>query len=130
MFDWRARDEWRRLWRYYQAGVVNLLFGFGMYALFVRVGMNIFVAQICAHISGVIFNYFTYSRYVFSGDASSKTRFALSYAFNYFLSVIILYAVVIFIPSPYLSGLIVAVIVSIVNFFILKRIVFRRQVLS
>ena len=39
----------RRLWRYYQAGVVNTLFGYGMFALFVKLGLNMYVAQICAH---------------------------------------------------------------------------------
>ena len=130
MFDWRSVDEWKQLWRYYQAGIVNALFGFGLYALFVRLGFNIYVAQICSHVLGVIFNYFTYSRYAFAGDQGSKFRFILSYAANYFISLAVLAGLAMFIRSPYLAGLMTTVIMSVLNFFVLKRLVFSRRRLS
>jgi len=55
----------RRLWRYYQAGIVNTLFGYGLFALFVKLGLNMYLAQICAHVLGAAFNYYSYSRHVF-----------------------------------------------------------------
>lgn len=119
-----------RLWRYYQAGIVNMLFGFGLYALFVRLGLNIYAAQICSHILGVIFNYFTYSRYAFAGDEGSKTRFALSYVGNYVLGLAVLAGVAQFVGSPYLAGFLSTVIVSVVNYFVLKRFVFARRTLQ
>lgn len=127
MFDWRSVDEWKRLWRYYQAGVVNTLFGFGLYALFVRLGLNMYVAQVIAHILGVIFNYVTYSRYAFAGQKGSMPRFVLSYALNYLLSLITLAAAAQLVASPYLAGLVSVVIVTIINFFVLKRLVFQAQ---
>ena len=127
MFDWRSADEWKRLWRYYQAGIVNMLFGFGLFALFVRLGLNIYVAQVCSHVLGVFFNYFTYSRYAFAGDQGSKSRFVLSYVGNYFLGLATLAAVSQLVHSPYLAGLLVTVIVSVANYFILKRLVFSRR---
>jgi putative flippase GtrA len=117
-----------RLWRYYQAGIVNTLFGYGLYALFVAVGLNMYVAQICAHILGMTFNYFTYSRYAFRDAEGSKLRFVLSYAANYLLGLASLAAAAQVIASPYLAGLAAVLFVSMVNYFILKHFVFTRRV--
>ena len=126
MFEWSA-DEWKRLWRYYQAGLVNTLFGYGLYALFVWAGVNMYVAQITAHVLGMTFNYFTYSRFAFAGRDGSKGRFIASYILNYVLGLIALAAAAQAIRSPYLAGLVSVVFVSIMNYFILKRLVFRVQ---
>jgi putative flippase GtrA len=105
--------------------VINTLFGFGLYALFVWLGLNIYVAQIVAHILGVIFNYFSYSRYTFSDMTASKFAFFLSYVVNYLLSLASLALCAQVIASPYVAGLLSGVIVSLINFFVLKRLVFR-----
>jgi putative flippase GtrA len=125
MFDWRSTSEWRRVWRYYQAGVVNTLFGFGLYALMVRLGVNMYVAQAVAHVLGMAFNYFTYSRYAFADSSASKTRFALSYAGNYLLGLASLAAAAQVISSPYLAGILSITFVSAVNYVILRRLVFK-----
>ena len=117
----------QRLWRYYQAGIVNTLFGYGLYALFLKLGLNMYVAQIIAHVLGVIFNYFTYSRHAFGDSQGSKPRFVLSYAFNYLLSLASLAAAAQVIASPYIAGIVSILFVSLVNFFILKNLVFERR---
>lgn len=114
----------QRLWRYYQAGIVNTLFGYGLYALFVAAGFNMYVAQITAHVLGIVFNYFTYSRHAFHDAEASKTRFVLSYVVNYFLGLASLAAAAQVIRSPYVAGAVAVVFVSLVNYFILKHFVF------
>lgn len=118
----------RRLWRYYQIGVINTLFGYGMFALFVAIGLNIFVAQIVAHVLGVTFNYFSYSRHVFQDAAAPKLRFLLSYTFNYFVGLASLAAAVQVFASPYIAGLVAVLFASLVNFAVLRNLVFTRQV--
>ena len=113
-----------QLFRYYQAGLINMAFGFTLYALLVATGMNIYVAQIISHMLGVAFNYFTYSRHVFRDAAPSKLRFVISYGINYLMSAAMLFIVSSTINSPYISGLIVILIVSLLNYFLLKNIVF------
>ncbi len=125
MFDWKSPTEWKRLVRYYQAGIVNAAFGYGLFALLVYLGLNIYLAQITSHIGGTAFNYLTYSRYAFAGTPGSKLAFMLSYVFNYALSVATLAALTQIGVSPYLAGLLAIVVTSLVNFFILKRFVFR-----
>lgn len=124
MFDWKSPAEWKRVFRYYQAGVINMTFGYGLFALFVWAGMNMYLAQIASHVLGVIFNYFTYSRYAFAGQSGSRMRFVLSYVGNYFLNLAILALIALVVKSPYVAGLVATVIVSLINYFVLKRLVF------
>jgi len=114
----------RRLWRYYQAGIVNTAFGYGLFALFVALGLNMYVAQIASHLLGMAFNYFTYSRHAFHDSDVSKSRFIASYAVNYLLGLCALWAVSQAVASPYLAGFIAVAIVSLINYFILKHWVF------
>ena len=113
-----------RLWRYYQAGIVNTAFGYGLFAFFVALGLNMYLAQIVAHLLGMAFNYVTYSRHAFHDSDVSKSRFVASYAVNYLLGLGALWAISRVVTSPYLSGFIAVGIVSLINYFILKHWVF------
>lgn len=120
----RTLGSLERLWRYYQAGIVNTAFGYGLYALFVAAGLNMYLAQIGAHVLGVAFNYFTYSRHAFHDSDVSKSRFILSYAVNYLLGLACLWSAAQFIRSPYLAGFVAVVIVSLTNYLVLRHWVF------
>ena len=121
----RARAT--ELWRYYQAGVVNTLFGAGAYTLLVWLGINMYAAQLLAHTAGVAFNYASYSRHVFREAAPAKLRFALSYVVNYLMSLATLAAAALVVSNPYVAGLISVGAVSVVNYFILKHLIFVRR---
>ena len=122
-----SRTRLIEIWRYYQAGMVNTAFGLGAYALLVWLGLNIYVAQFIAHFAGVLFNYMTYSRHVFRDAGPAKLRFAMSYGINYLLGLGTLATVARTVASPYLAGFITAVLVSIINYFILKYLIFLRK---
>ena len=116
-----------RLWeliRYYQAGAVNAAFGYALYALLLWAGLNMYAAQLIAHILGVAFNYITYSRHVFRDAGPAKARFAASYVLNYGISLAFLVLVSLVVRSPYIAGLAAIVLTSAVNYLILKRLVF------
>ena len=115
------------IWRYYQAGIINTAFGLAIYSLFVWLGMNIFLAQLLAQVIGVAFNYFTYSNHVFPTAGPAKLRFMLSYVVGYFVALGTLALVARFVRSPYLAGAISALIVSVINYFVLKNLVFRTR---
>lgn len=122
-----SRARLLELWRYYQMGVLNTAFGLGMYALLVWLGMNMFVAQLVAHVLGVAFNYLTYSRHVFRDAGPAKLRFVLSYAVNYLIGLATLALLSRVIASPYIAGFVSAVLVSFINYFALKLLVFRSR---
>jgi putative flippase GtrA len=127
MFDWRSIDEWKRLFRYYQAGIVNTAFGYSLFAIFIYFGANIYVAQISSHAIGMLFNYFTYSRYTFGDIPGNRWRFFGSYIVNYFINLTLIIMIKPFIQSLYAVGLIVTLITSLLNYFILKIFVFSRS---
>lgn len=121
----RRLARYRQIWRYYQAGVLNTVFGFAMYALLIKLGLNMYVAQIISHLLGVAFNYSTYSRYVFAGSRSAKIRFVASYVVNYLLGLSALFLFSQVVASPYAAGLLATIAVSIINYFALKHLVFK-----
>lgn len=125
MFDWRRKQEWWQLLRYYQAGLINMAFGYAAFAVLVWLGLQVFVAQAVGHVLGVTFNYFTYSKFAFAGQQASKSNFAMAYVGNYFLGLAFLWAALKVLPSPYIAGAVATVAVSVFNYFILKRLVFR-----
>jgi putative flippase GtrA len=120
----------RRLFRYYQVGIVNTAFGYGLYALFVALGLNMYVAQIIAHVLGVTFNYLTYSRHVFHDASGSKLRFFASYVLNYLAGLAALATASRMIASPYLAGLAAVLVVSVANYFVLRHAVFIEKAAS
>lgn len=116
-----------RLVRYYQAAIINTVFGISLYSLLIFAGLQMFIAQAVSHIIGSIFNYFTYSRHAFASSSPSKFRFMISYIFNYLMSLTALAGINHVLKNPYTSGIFAAFVVSLVNFFILKKFVFAKQ---
>jgi len=110
--------------RYYMVGAVNAAFGYSLFALMVWAGVGVYVAQALAHLMGMAFNYMTYSRHVFREAGPAKLRFLGSYGINYLISLGFLALASRFVPSPYLAGLIAIVLTSVVNYVMLKFMVF------
>lgn len=113
--------------RFYQAAMVNAAFGFGLYVIFVRFGLNIYAAQIVSHALGMTFNYFTYSRHVFRDSAPAKLKFAATYTINYLIGLALLFVGSFFIESPYVVGFVVLILASFINYFLLKYVVFVKR---
>ncbi|WP_415643908.1 GtrA family protein [Sphingomonas antarctica] len=116
----------KQLIRFYQAAAINTAFGFGIYALMIHLGLNLYVSQIIAQILGVTFNYFTYSRHVFRDRDASKRAFILAYASNYLVNLTMLAVFDRLVRSDYLAGLLATIVASILNYLLLKSLVFQR----
>ena len=114
--------------RFYQAGLVNLTFGIVCYMALVWLGMGKYPAQLVSHVAGTAFNYFTYSAYVFRDAAPAKLRFIVSYVVSYLLGLAMLFVVSQFIVNDYVAGLVAALLISVVNYFGLRHLVFRAAV--
>jgi putative flippase GtrA len=114
-----------RLIRYYGVGAINTAFGFGLYSLLVFLGLNLFLAQLGATVCGVIFNYFTYSRHVFTGDRRSPMAFVAAYVFNYLMGLGLLALIHTVVKNPYGAGFLGLLVATAINYFVLRRFVFR-----
>jgi len=120
-------DRLRELVRFYQAAIINTVFGFSVYTVLVWFGLNIYAAQAISHVMGMTFNYFVYSRHVFRGTEPAKARFAMTYAIYYFVNLAALALFSYAIRSPYLAGAAATLTVSLLNYFALKHLVFRSR---
>ncbi len=125
-----AAGWWARLrrldqfWAYVRVGVLNAAFGYGVYALLLFVGINLFAAQIIAHLLGMIFNYFMFRRHVFRDSRAAVLPYIGAYAVNYALSLVTLAGLNRVLESDYLAGFLSIVFVALVNFVVLKFLVF------
>jgi len=124
MLNIRQKD-WLPILRYYAVGILNMIFGYLLFVVFVALGMQVFAAQAVGYVIGVAFNYITYSRLAFSGQKANRITYLSSYILNYFLSVAILWCLLQVLTSPYVAGILVTVIVSAINYVFLKTYVFR-----
>lgn len=82
-----ALGGWRnqRVVKFIGVGVLNTLFGYGIYAGFVFVGLPYLIALFVATIMGVIFNYFSFGRMVFQARVGWIVfgKFIIAYAIVY-----------------------------------------------
>lgn len=120
-----AQGRAAEIFRFLVVGVINTAFGYGLYAGLIWLGLDRYVAQAIGYALGTWFNYFTYSRGVFTGAGPAKLRFALSYAGNYLINLAGLKLASHFMANPYLAGAITTLAVVILNYAVLKRLVFR-----
>ena len=119
--------HWLPVIRYYAVGILNMAFGYVLFAGFVALGMQVFVAQAVGYVIGVAFNFFTYSRLAFAGQQANRVNYLGSYVINYFLSVALLWCILQVLSSPYVAGILVTLIVSALNYVYLKTYVFRAR---
>lgn len=113
--------------RYYAIGAVNTMFGYGIYALFVFLGTGAYVAQLIGQIIGIAFNYFTYRHLVFRSTGHPYKRFIGAYIIQYCVSLALLALLLPLIRSEYWAGLATVIFASLINYFVLKRWVFRER---
>lgn len=118
-------EQLAELWRYGHVGLLNTAFGYGLYALLVYLGLNLYVAQIIGQIIGAAFNYLTFRGLVFRRSRSSLRAYVGAYVFNYLMGLTFLALAHRFIPSPYLAGFVAVVAVAGINYLVLRRFVFR-----
>lgn len=78
---------WRnlRLVKYLGVGMLNTLFGYGIYAGLVYIDLPYLIALLIATMAGVIFNYFSFGRMVFKsrGGWFVFGKFIVAYAVVY-----------------------------------------------
>jgi len=123
----RHRELIVYLWRFYSVSVLNTVFGYGVYALLVASGINLYIAQILSQLIGMTFNYFTYSRHVFRQHEATILRYVGAYISNYLMNLALLALFHQLFSSPYISGLLAVVAASLINLVVLKRLVFRQR---
>ncbi|WP_059119621.1 GtrA family protein [Vibrio sp. MEBiC08052] len=112
--------------KYLFIGLVNTIFGYSVYSIFIYIGLDYSIALMMATVIGVIFNYNTYRQILFN-KKSKKTifiKFLSSYIIVYFVNLILLdHLNLLF--NEYISQIICIPPVVIFNWVIFKYWVFK-----
>lgn len=108
-------------------GVVNTLFGYSVYAVFIYLGLNYILAVLMATIFGVLFNFKTIGKFVFDSSHDGLIgRFVFVYAIVFIINIITIKILKEFGLNDYISGLLAIVPASVASFILNKYFVFER----
>jgi putative flippase GtrA len=110
--------------RYIFAGVWNTIFHYSLICCFLYMGASAYEAQFFALWGSLFFNFFSYKKIAFSSEKKSYFGFLANHFTMYFISVLLLSIVQIFEDNSYVSTGLVTLLVTCVNFFVLKKYIF------
>ena len=114
--------------RFIFVGVLNTLFGYGVYCLMILIGFSYVWATLISQVLGVLFNFITTGNLVFeNNDNRLIFKFVLSYIITYFINIGVNKAIqVCFECNQYISGFGAILVSALSSFFILKFLVYRK----
>ncbi len=108
-------------------GIVNTIFYYLLYSLFVFFTHNYIFAVIGANVIGILFSFKTFGKYVFLNDDNRLIfKFLLVYGWNIVLNIILIKIFNGFVKNLYISGLFATVIVALNSFFLNKFYVYKK----
>lgn len=114
-----------RFLKFLVVGVVNTLFGYSMFALFIWLGITYSIALILSTVAGVLFNFKTIGQLVFSNrDNALLIRFIGVYTIIYFVNLYSLKALLGLHWNVYVASALLVVPMAILSFILNKTLVF------
>lgn len=115
-----------RLVKFFLVGGINTLFGYGVFALMIWLGLHYGLAAAISTIAGVLFNFKTTGRLVFgSHDNKRIFLFVAAYVTTYLLNLALLELLTRAGLNAYHSGLLLIIPMALVSYHLLSRFVFR-----
>jgi putative flippase GtrA len=80
----------QRILKFISVGVLNTLFGYGIYAVLVFIDLPYLIALFIATLAGITFNYFSIGRLVFKskGGLNVFAKFIATYGVVYFVNAV------------------------------------------
>jgi putative flippase GtrA len=113
------------IWRFLIAGIVNTLFGYLVFSLFIWTTQSAPLSVLMANLFGVTFNFFTYGKGVFGSYSWKRMpRFAAVYGINYWGNVAALAALRAHGVSFYIAQLAILPFSSVFLYCALRYLVF------
>ena len=116
-----------RFTKFLLVGALNTVFGYLVFSLFIYAGLHHRVALLLGTVIGVLFNYHTTGRLVFSSANKSLVRFLGVYAVMYLGQVVAFAIFSAFGVSDYLSGLIILPPFAVLTYLGMRNFVFKTQ---
>ena len=107
-------------------GLLNTLFYYSIYALFLFFSFNYIIAVVLATAVGMLFSFKTFGKFVFQkNDNGLLSKFLLVTLINTFLNIVIIFLLKEYNLDDYTAGAIATFIVAINSFTLNKFFVFK-----
>jgi len=118
----------RQVVKFLLVGILNTAFGYGLFSLFIYVGLHYSLAVLLSTIFGVMFNFKSIGKLVFKSDDNSLIfKFILVYIITYFLNIFFLWLFKrLGFDNMYINGFVLLIPLAAVSFLLNKFFVFRR----
>jgi putative flippase GtrA len=110
-------------------GIMNTLFGYSIFALFISLKVHYTLAVLLATILGIVFNFKTIGKLVFRNSSNHLIfRFVGVYGAIYFLNVAALGVFDRFRVNMYVAGMLLLAPMAIISFILQRKYVFTEKV--
>lgn len=117
-----------KFFKFILVGILNTIFGFSVFSLFIFLGMHYSIAALLGTIIGVLFNFKTTGKLVFGVDDNSRIiKFVGVYVIIYLLNVVGLRMFSDYKFNMYIAGLILILPMAVISFLLNKIFVFRES---
>lgn len=111
--------------RFVLVGLLNTVFGYSLFAFFLYIGAIYPLAVFLSTIFGILFNYKTIGKIVFSSTKNKLVPFVLVYVALYLLNVFCLWFLSILgLENMYISGAILLAPLAIFSYYLNRNFVF------
>ena len=110
-------------------GVINTIFGYSCYALFLFLGLHYAICVILSTILGILFNFKTTGVIVFNSNDNTKiVKFVINYAIICLLNIILLKIAKMYGFNLYYAGFFATIVCAFISFLICKNWVFKENI--
>lgn len=114
-----------RFIRFLIAGVINTLFGFAAYSIFIIAGMQVWFALLAGTFLGTVFNFITTGGYAFRELSLPRfPRFAICYLLIYGINFILIELISDWLNDKILSQAILVFPMALLSYVLMVRFVF------
>ncbi len=111
--------------RYLLVGILNTAFGYAVFALLVFLGLHYTLALFFASVAGIVFNFRTFGRFVFSqSDWRLIWRFFAVYGLLYVINVGCVFILLKYLHNVYAANAITLLFIASLGFLLNRRFVY------
>jgi len=116
----------KQILNFISVGIINTLVGYGLYAVFIFLGLHYTTAVLFATVLGVLFNFKTIGKFVFhKNDNRLIFKFVGVYAVVFCVNIIVIKVLLWYGMDEYIAGFCAIIPSAVVSFVLNKWFVYR-----
>lgn len=131
LFMLKSKIQENSFIRFLLVGIINTIFGYLIFSLFIYLGFHFSIAIIFSTLAGILFNFKTIGIIVFKSRENRLIfKFFLVYLIIYVINLIGLKALGFYSPNRYMDQAILAPFLAVVSYLLNKKFVFNKKNIS